>query len=132
MTKEEAKEWLDTLHYDYNTCEETQDIAEAIRMAIQALEQQLCDNAISRDTAMMIVMGANNSTDAIRQIQDLPPVTPIRPKGEWKYDNTIQNWRCSKCNETPKTLGYVGTKEFMTEHFKFCNHCGADMRGKAE
>lgn len=63
---------------------------------------------------------------------DLPSVTPIRPKGEWKYDKTIQNWRCSKCNETPKTLGYVGTKEFMTEHFKFCNHCGADMRGEKD
>ena len=60
-------------------------------------------------------------------IKALPPVTPIRPKGEWEYDETIQNWRCSKCHETPKTLGYVGTKEFMTEHFKFCNHCGADM-----
>jgi len=65
-------------------------------------------------------------------LDGLPPVTPIRPKGEWKYDKTIQNWRCSKCNETPKTLGFVGTKEFMTEHFKFCNHCGADMRGEKE
>ncbi len=64
------------------------------------------------------------------QIDNLPSVNPIRPKGEWIYDKTIQNWRCSKCNETPKTLGYVGTKEFMTEHFKFCNHCGADMKGE--
>lgn len=50
-------------------------------------------------------------------------------KGEWIYDKAIENWRCSKCNETPKTLGYVGTDDFMREHFKFCNHCGADMRG---
>ena len=51
--------------------------------------------------------------------------------GEWIYDKAIENWRCSKCNETPKTLGYVGTDDFMREHFKFCNHCGADMRGNA-
>ena len=45
--------------------------------------------------------------------------------GHWIYDNFI--WRCSECNETPKTMGYVGTADFMTEHFKFCNHCGARM-----
>lgn len=45
--------------------------------------------------------------------------------GHWIYSNF--NWRCSECNETPKTLGYVGTADFMTEHFKFCNHCGARM-----
>jgi hypothetical protein len=48
-------------------------------------------------------------------------------KGHWIYDETIENWRCSKCNETPKTMGYVGTADFMAEHFKFCNHCGARM-----
>ena len=45
--------------------------------------------------------------------------------GHWIYDNF--NYRCSECNETPKTIGYVGTADFMTEHFKFCNHCGAKM-----
>lgn len=47
--------------------------------------------------------------------------------GKWIYDETLENWRCSKCNETPKTMGYVGTADFMAEHFKFCNHCGAKM-----
>lgn len=50
-----------------------------------------------------------------------------RKKGKWIYDKTIQNWRCSECNETPKTLGFVGTADFMVEHFRFCNHCGAEM-----
>jgi len=48
--------------------------------------------------------------------------------GKWIYNSAIQNWECSECGETPKTLGYVGTSAFMTEHFKFCNHCGAEMR----
>jgi len=54
--------------------------------------------------------------------------TPL-PKGHWIYDDVINNWKCSECNETPKTLGYVGDDKFMNEHFKFCNHCGANMRG---
>ncbi len=51
-------------------------------------------------------------------------------KGEWIYDKTIHNWRCSKCGQTPPPTGYVGMADFMATHFKFCNHCGADMRGE--
>lgn len=51
-----------------------------------------------------------------------------RKVGKWIYDKTSQNWRCSECNETQKTLGYVGTADFMAEHFRFCNHCGTEMR----
>ncbi len=57
------------------------------------------------------------------------PNVEERKVGKWIYNNGIQNWECSECGETPKTLGYVGTSLFMTEHFKFCNHCGAEMRG---
>jgi len=59
---------------------------------------------------------------AIKALED-------RPQGKWIYDNTLNNWKCSECGETPKTIGYVGTSLFMEQHFKFCNHCGADMRG---
>lgn len=52
-----------------------------------------------------------------------------RNKGEWIYDKSIYNWRCSECGETPPPTGYVGKAEFMATHFKFCNYCGADMRG---
>lgn len=47
--------------------------------------------------------------------------------GHWIYDKNIENWRCSKCGETPKTMGYCGTADFMAEHFKYCNHCGVGM-----
>ena len=47
--------------------------------------------------------------------------------GHWFYDKSIENWRCSECQETPKTMGYCGSANFMAEHFKFCNHCGAKM-----
>ena len=61
------------------------------------------------------------------------PSVPERPQGEWIYDEKLCNWKCSECGETPKTIGYAGNREFMTEHFKYCNHCGADMRkGGAE
>jgi hypothetical protein len=52
--------------------------------------------------------------------------------GHWIYDKRLENWKCSECGRTPKTIGYVGRAEFMREHFKFCNHCGAKMIGVKE
>lgn len=52
-----------------------------------------------------------------------------RKVGEWIYDKAIENWRCSVCNKTPKTMGFCGTADFMEKEFAFCNHCGTKMRG---
>ena len=105
----------------------------------EALEQEPCEDAISRQATVdflenhaetyedvRVKMGFKVSASLINNRNNLPPVTPQDSrKGHWIYDNF--NWRCSECNETPKTMGYVGTADFMTEHFKFCNHCGARM-----
>ena len=76
--------------------------------------------------------GACQLADVRTSYNERPSDCPLveieeRKVGKWIYDKASQNWRCSVCNETPKTLGYVGTSEFMTEHFKFCNHCGAKI-----
>lgn len=55
----------------------------------------------------------------------LDELEQVPKMGNWIYDNIANNWRCDQCGETPKTMGYVGTADFMREHFKFCNHCGA-------
>lgn len=31
--------------------------------------------------------------------------------------------------EQGRHRGHCGTSAFMKEHFKFCNHCGAEMVG---
>jgi ribosomal protein S27AE len=72
----------------------------------------------------------SNSIDDFKA--DLLSVTPQPKTGHWIYDKSIANWICSKCGETPKTIGYVGTGAFMAEHFKYCNHCGAEMEGSEE
>lgn len=56
---------------------------------------------------------------------------PTENKGEWIYDKGINNWRCSRCGQTPPPTGYVGKADFMATYFKFCPDCGADMRGKS-
>jgi uncharacterized protein with PIN domain len=72
-------------------------------------------------------MNEQNETLCQRELLDMR--LEKRKVGKWIYDKKSQNWRCSVCNETPKTLGYVGTADFMEKEFAFCNHCGAKMRG---
>lgn len=92
------------------------------------------DDCISRQDVLSEIIRFSTEEGASVECQQLycdvnnmPSVTPIRPKGHWIYDKSIANWRCSKCGETPKTIAYVGTGSFMAEHFKYCNHCGAKM-----
>lgn len=87
-----------------------------------------CEDAISREWLLKQVDNLGLAYGVTEEtIKQAPSVTPSRRKGHWIYDETLENWRCSKCNETPKTMGYTGTADFMAEHFKFCNHCGAEM-----
>ena len=60
-----------------------------------------------------------------KKIHEIPSV---EIKGEWIFDKSIYNWRCSRCNQTPPPTGCAGSADFMATHFKFCSHCGAEMR----
>lgn len=86
--------------------------------------QAILDRTVNRNSIWNKITDSegNNLEDILNSI----PST--ENKGEWIYDKSIYNWRCSKCGETPPPTGYVGKAEFMATHFKFCNHCGADMR----
>lgn len=81
-------------------------------------------------TGLGLSMDCALGKDVESYMSTIPSVKPIRPKAHWIYDKSIDNWRCSKCGETPKTIGYVGTDTFMAEHFKYCNHCGAEMESE--
>ena len=133
MTREEQKKALE-VWYDIRF--DNKKFEEARKISIKALEQEPCEDAISREDAIESAKGIYNSNSEakalciITMLKELPSVTPSRHKGHWIYDETLENWRCSKCNETPKTMGYVGTADFMAEHFKFCNHCGVEMESE--
>lgn len=79
MTKEEALKVLDTIP----TIGEQVD---ALEMAIKALEQEPCDDAISREEALKHSHiefdddGEGHRVVYVEEIEDLPPVTPQRDK----------------------------------------------------
>ena len=132
MTLEEAinflKGYLDEEVY-------TEKCRNAHKMAIKALEQEPCEDCVNRHTVLnTLFYKSDNNCEVVlnKELQDrikaLPSVTPKPKMGQWIYDKTIENWRCSECNKTPKIMGYVGTADFMAEHFRFCNHCGIKMK----
>ena len=91
--------------------------------AITALEQEPCDDAISREAVLnLIEKGECLSNGAVKK---LPSVQPSR-KGHWEerskreYYAYWERYKCSKC-------GHYGDNDY-----KFCPNCGACMKGGAE
>ena len=110
----------------------------AKEMAIKALEQQSCQDAISRQSAIdaiekmqMPIMRSEYAYDQFkfcglgmaREILiDLPPVTPAPKMGRWievtdEETPTTRTWHyeCSKC----------GTQLKAFEKTRYCSECGA-------
>lgn len=98
---------------------------EAIRVAIKALEQQTCEDAISREDALMALTGEwTELTDElihrfIRRIKKLPSVNPQPKIGHWisHYDEDAKEgwYECDRCHTE---------RAFNTD---YCPDCGAKM-----
>ena len=124
MKNETARREIESL--DYYLQNHTDDYSEeshtAMMMAVKVLDQEPCDDAISRQAVLDIVNNPLNiRLDEI--IKKLPPVTPQSKTGHWiRQDNTkepLYGWYfCSECNSV------IGDKP------KFCSNCGARMEDK--
>lgn len=105
-------------------------------------EQKPCGDCISRAKALeMLGDEPENWTDTEKEIQEindyrwfksileeLPSVTPSRPKGKWIHwtDDYKDYVTCSCC-------GYGEEGEvLLSDKTPFCPICGADMRGDTE
>jgi hypothetical protein len=100
------------------------------RDAIKVLEQEPCEDAISREDAMFLILHYGNEIrhEAMDDIKasmiKLPSVTHARPKGHWIREfNDIEGevrFTCSNCRKH---------QLFETD---FCYHCGSDNRKEEE
>ncbi len=139
LTVEEAKKLLYT-EWKKEVQKDTANnrLLVAYNMAIKALEQEPCEDAISSEprkidewdikgkTAELWIVNGKLQIRYLGTIHntDFHSVTPIRPKGEWiehkRKNGTVIALTCPFCLKSPK----------RGERSDFCPHCGADMRGK--
>lgn len=121
-----------------------------------SLKQQPCEDCISREAVINILKEQythhakeveritgdapydylTGLSDVIEDVQNLPSVTPDRPKGKWievEVHNCHATLKCSVCNrviEPTFTFGEYSYEDIKT-FYPYC-HCGAEMNGGEE
>ena len=138
MTNKEAIEELKTRYLTMSQCldkEELHKANKAIDMAIQALEQEPCEDAISREVTKNALMNRINES-IVDCINAIPPVSVAEKVGKWKkiesgdkaFPESIVCSRCgcensyiSEWDEHNNPL----SKAFKTT--KYCPNCGCKM-----
>lgn len=147
MTREEAIRCL-SVHSSTNgsgLCTDEQHY-EAKQMAIKALEQEPCEDAISRQAAIEKIhwLGLDHDT-AIKcdlAIRALPSVNPQEPKtGHWietaeEYYKAVNEYGGGVNEDTPYFVDDIACSECLakysvidneTERFDHCPSCGIKM-----
>ena len=130
MKNKTARREIESL--DYYLQNHTDDYSEeshtAMMMAIKALEQEPCDDAVSRQALLKETMARieylHDAEDIKAHVKECietePSVIPKREKGEWevRYDMEYgtSRYKCLNCGE------FEDTKS------AFCPNCGAKMR----
>lgn len=98
---------------------------DAINMAIEALEQEPCEDAISREAAVNACLNKwdKDYKEIVADIRALPPVTPAKKTGHWI--NTAEpymsdNIVCSECGFN------------SIARYDYCPNCGAKMESEGK
>jgi hypothetical protein len=123
MTREEASFILANI--DRRVCDD--ELSEALDMAIKALEQEPCEDAVSREEAFEELNSLNGTAEldmAFEVIEKLPSVTPTRKKGKW-IAKSFHEVYCDNC----KFDFDIMTNEFI-DKMKYCPNCGAKMESE--
>ena len=116
---EEMIEWGDSYEVDYDAC----------KMSIDALKQEPCEDAISRQAAVYVASGFCHPSNVADELAKLPSVQPIRPRGHWiRITNGAmrEKYICSKCGRQIEEDGVEGLLHIK---YPYC-HCGAKMESE--
>ena len=136
MTKEEAARIIKECEekgfkHTFYTLNEWQ---AALDMALQELEQEPCEDAISRQDMEEIINDVRDciSCDGywaiIERMKKLPPVQPKQRTGKWEIDESIQKafgddaYVCTVCSTIWNSSNI--------KNMHYCPTCGAKMEGE--
>lgn len=111
MTREENLHWIDEEIQTWeNECQSKHPIKEALHAARKALEQEPCEDAVSRAEALNLVrLNAFHVKSQIKAIEILPSVKPQEPKtGYISIDDVMSVFDDFMCGEVDEE----GTETF--------------------
>ena len=158
MTREEKisrlKDILAEINEDKDAvCYLTSEDNELIESAIEALEQQPCEDCISRQVAIDAILKIHpvdteydctlyDKVDVMYVLKSLPPVNPQEPKtGHWMWACSIIpstpvspeeidycGWVCSECKQFPDDNDWDDPDE--PPHYRHCPNCGCPMESE--
>ena len=133
-TREEAiriiREAFDVMEEEYDSADDWKEEHEARDMAIKALEQEPCEDAVSRKAVLEYIersdaeLGHSSENELVCQdIKEFPSVTPTRciverKKGKWVLHTYMPHK--NYCSECEKNSPY-------NKRWDFCPNCGAKM-----
>ena len=124
MTRKEAIRKVEGCLTDYFPMEDYGEVEEIIK----ALEQQPCEDAISREAVLAIAgdscLDLDNHEDTkafCDEIKKLPSVVHTQKTGRWMFvDNAHEHARCSEC-------GYGSIDLLDGKPHNYCPNCGSFM-----
>ncbi len=135
MTREKAIEF-GNMWLEINEDSKNSHTYAFFQMAIQVLQQEPCEDCISRQAVIdkMKKRDEELSCLTVKDVRELPSVTPQVKTGHWIYDDEHSDWfdttyECSCCKRTI-IVPYEAMKEVYKE-YPYC-HCGAKMTERRE
>lgn len=129
MTREEAIEIINRENDPNNNevWEVFPEYREALDMAIEALEQELCNDVISRQVVkeQMIKYGFHAPDMTVTEfVEDLLPVRPQEQTGHWiNMEISINGDMSAECDK----CGCIVRNSFTNNAINYCPNCGAKM-----
>jgi hypothetical protein len=107
---------------------EGKEAVQALDMAINALEQEPCEDCISREDVYDViddaVLWGYPEKEFYKAIRNLPPVQPKQMTGRWIDEGDAGNGnRYCHCSECGK-----GDEQAKTQVVPYCWWCGAKMQ----
>ena len=117
------------IHGSLQGCLDFRQVAEWLKDYKRLLEQQPCEDCISRQAALNSLIDNTHldgydlaeALDAIENKEKLPPVTPQQKYGKWIIVDDCEQFiaKCSECGRIEDSR--------MISNYPYC-HCGAKMQ----
>lgn len=138
MTIDEVIKWLTIMKANLNSFPEVSSakkieaLAEAIRLLKNEESEKPTgsDDCISRqDVLSEIIRFSTEEGSSVEcqqlycDVNNMPSITPIRPKAHWILDETDNSRTCSNCN------CQLWTSDILRGDACYCPNCGAKMDG---